>query len=117
MHRRPPHKHHGDLWEFPGGKVESEENPQFALARELAEELGISIDPVHLVHVATASEAEDSNENPIVILLYRVAEWVGDPASHEGGDVGWFSPAQIAVLDKPPLDVELARVLFEKASR
>ncbi|WP_347402864.1 (deoxy)nucleoside triphosphate pyrophosphohydrolase [Altererythrobacter arenosus] len=117
MHRRPFHKHHGGLWEFPGGKVENGENPPFALIRELEEELGISIEADDLVPSRFAHECSQVAENPIVILLYRIAVWAGIPAALEGGEIGWFTPQEIAALDKPPLDIALADRLFEKEAR
>lgn len=114
MHRRPEEKHHGGLWEFPGGKVENGENPPHALIREIGEELGISLLPADLAPVGFAQESLEASARPIVILLYRCARWVGEPQALEGGAVGWFTPEEVAVLDKPPLDVSLASALFQK---
>ena len=114
MHRRPDHKHHGGLWEFPGGKVEQGESPESALIRELSEELGIKIAADSPVPVTFAADRRDSSDSPIVILLYKITCWEGEPAPLEGGALGWFANQEVLELAKPPLDIELALQLFEK---
>ena len=41
--QRPPHKRHGGLWEFPGGKVRPGESRLDAARRELWEELNLKV--------------------------------------------------------------------------
>lgn len=113
MHRRPPHKHHGGLWEFPGGKVEAGEEPQNALIRELEEELGISCRRGDLHAETFAEETPREGRPTIVILLYSLDAWRGEPmALEDGAELDWFIPADIEMLDKPPLDTMLTKRLF-----
>lgn len=108
MHRRPAHKHHGGLWEFPGGKVEVGEPPVNALIRELEEELGIAVAAAALRPFAFAQEHGDDGALRTVILLYTVADWQGDPrALDEGAAIAWFRPDQFGSLARPPMDREL----------
>lgn len=112
MQRRPVGKHHEGLWEFPGGKVEGFELPVQSLARELSEELGILAHADHCAPAGFAEGAGGDGHPGLVILLYIVSGWDGEPQSLEGGEVRWFTPDEVLALDKPPLDVRLAEGLF-----
>lgn len=112
MHKRPLDKAHGGLWEFPGGKVEPGEVSENALIREVCEELGVVVSVDSLTLVASARSLANADMPAIVISLYTCANWAGEPAALEGGEVGWFTPEQIYKLPRPPLDVELAEKLF-----
>ena len=113
MHCRPPGKHHAGLWEFPGGKVEPHEMPMESLIRELHEELVVHCDPLACHPAAFAEKSSDSDGRAIVILLYTIARWEGDPAALEGGAVGWFTPQEARALVKPPLDILLTEQLLQ----
>jgi 8-oxo-dGTP diphosphatase len=107
LQRRPMAKAHGGLWEFPGGKVEPGETPAEAGARELAEELAITVTPASLAPLAFAAD------HALVILLYTCRAWHGEPRALDAEAIDWFAPPAISSLNMPPLDVPLARALAD----
>ena len=109
VQRRPPGKPMAGLWEFPGGKVESGELPEAALARELAEELAITLDPAALAPAAFASEG--LGKRHLLLLLYTLRAWQGAPEPRHATDLRWVFPAEMRGLDMPPADLPLIPLL------
>ena len=110
MQRRAAGRQHAGLWEFPGGKVEAGESLPTALVREIAEELGLELDPAVLEPVGFAADAEAAGV-PLLILLYRASRWTGTPRCLDAAELGWFALVDLPGLDMPPLDYPLAAAL------
>lgn len=100
--QRPQHKHLGGTWEFPGGKIEQDELPEYALMRELQEELGIQTRPCCMFPCGFTSYSYEKFHLLMPLFLIRV--WKGIPRSIEGQALQWVRPQEMYVLDMPPAD-------------
>lgn len=109
LQQRPEGKPMAGLWEFPGGKVEPGELPEAALARELAEELGIAVEPQALAPAAFASAPVADRH--MILLLYICRSWAGEPQPLHATALRWASPAEMRALPMPPADRPLIDLL------
>ena len=96
--RRPSEKRHGDLWEFPGGKLDHGEDVDRAARRELSEELALTV-----VHVGAALHSVRDPEAPFLIHFHAVTA-EGDPEALEHSAVRWFTLDELVDLPLAPAD-------------
>lgn len=89
--KRPLDKHQGGLWEFPGGKVEAGETAEVALARELAEELGIGVSTSRpLIQIK-----HDYPDKQVLLDVWEVLGFSGEPHGAEGQPLAWVDPEDL----------------------
>lgn len=107
--QRPPGKEMAGLWEFPGGKVESDETPETALIRELAEELGIQVSEACLAPFTFASHAYAQFH--LLMPLYVCRRWSGVPTAKEHSALKWVRVRDLPEWPMPPADLPLIPML------
>ncbi len=97
--KRRPGKYLGECWEFPGGKVNGDENPADALKREYKEEFGVDIEVKD--RLCTGEFWGNGN-------FYRIeAFWIsiyGDPVCAEHTEAKWVPLREVFRYTVPPSD-------------
>lgn len=106
--RRAAQAHQGDLWEFPGGKVEPGEHVLAALSRELQEELAIAV---------TATEplleiAHDYGDKAVLLDVHLVTRFENTPRAMENQPLRWVPAQDLARYAFPAANVPIIDALL-----
>ena len=98
---RPPEL--AGRWELPGGKVAPGETECAALARELAEELGLQVGDV-IVGDRLGGDIALNDTTTLRAYLVRLIR--GEPHPHDHHALRWVSAAELPDVDWVPADRE-----------
>ncbi len=105
--QRPHGKVYAGYWEFPGGKVEPQESPSAALARELHEELGIDVKGSY----PWITRDYDYEHAAVRLHFRRVTEWSGDLHGREDQAFEWQRSGFVTASPLLPANGPILRAL------
>lgn len=106
--RRPANSHQGDLWEFPGGKLEPGESVATGLARELREELGIEV----AAHRPLIRITHHYPDRSVLLDVHLVDDWRGSAIGREGQPLAWVGRGALRDYPMPAADAPIVSALL-----
>ncbi len=101
--QRPGNVHQGGLWEFPGGKVETDESVVDALRRELLEELNITVErsePLLKIH-------HHYHDLSVLLDVWTVEMFSGQAEGREGQAIRWVKASELNHYDFPAANASI----------
>ncbi len=101
--QRPAGKALAGYWEFPGGKIEPNEDPKSALKREILEELACKIQ----VGKSLPEVEHHYPEAFIRLLPFMCSIEAGTPYAREHAEIMWATLEQCRQLSWAPADVPI----------
>ena len=105
--QRPAAAHLGGLWEFPGGKRESDETFEQCLVREIREELGVEISIGRLFESVTHTYPEKTVH--LKFFVCRLPH--GEPQALGCADLKWAARSELSDHAFPAADTRLLEKL------
>lgn len=102
-----------DGWEFPGGKIESDETPKEALIREIKEELDTEIEVGNLLDVVEY----DYPEFHLTMHCFICKIKSGDLILKEHEAAKWLTRDSLYTVDWLPADLGLIKKLEKRMSK
>jgi 8-oxo-dGTP diphosphatase len=109
--RRAPHKAAAGQWEFPGGKVESGEDPHNALVREIKEELGLDCETIRTFDVSDTSAAIQIIRLETILCKLQITQKL---ESKDHDDFAWVSASESKKLNWASPDLPALNRLIDE---
>ena len=98
-------------WEFPGGKVKIQEEPQQALKREINEELKITIEyPIYLCEYIF--EYQDLGKK-VKLFFFLIREYSGEISNTVHNQLKWIEIKQLSDYDFLEGDNEIIKKILK----
>ena len=108
--QRPAGKNCALLWEFPGGKVEKDEDSFSCVVRELMEELNISVEPQKLL----CSVTHTYPDRTVHIDFIQCTILKGTPQAREHAALRWIEKSQLDEVRFCPADYAILDSIFHE---
>ncbi|MEH7378363.1 (deoxy)nucleoside triphosphate pyrophosphohydrolase [Neobacillus drentensis] len=108
---RSPEMSIPNMWEFPGGKVEANEDIYSALVREIDEELGCKIETINEVFNDNTHEYDTFIIN-LKSIKCKVVE--GTPTTSEHSKLIWLKTENLNSLKWAPADIPAVEQLIHE---
>lgn len=110
--KRGPAQSHSGFWEFPGGKINDNEDSKDAIVREIHEELGLDIAVMN--RQASATFAYPDKTVTLIPFLCEIES--GSPVLLEHDEIRWIDKDESLSLPWLPPDVVIAQKYWKQQS-